>query len=122
MWIAVWLVLAMPLLHLGSAGAVVVAGYALFSVGETMLAPVLSPLAASLAPAGATGRTLAAMNGAQTLATAVGPGLSGLLLGLGLPAGFIVMQVLCCVIAIVGTRRLGRVIAAPRRREVALAR
>ena len=120
MWIGVWLVLALPLLHLSSSAAIVVAGYALFSVGETMLAPVLSPLAASLAPAGATGRTLAAMNGAQTLATAVGPGLSGLLLGLGLPAGFIVMQVLCCVVAIVGTRKLGRVTPAPRRPALAL--
>ena len=109
MWIAVWAVLAMPLLHVGSAAAIVVAGYALFSVGETMLAPVLSPLAASLAPMGATGRTLAAMNGAQTLATAVGPGLSGLLFGLGLPGGFIVLQVLCCIVSIVGTRRLARV-------------
>ena len=117
MWIGVWLVLALPLLHLSSSAAIVVAGYALFSVGETMLAPVLSPLAASLAPAGATGRTLAAMNGAQTLATAVGPGLSGLMLGLGLPAGFIAMQVLCCVVAIVGTRKLGRVTPTPRRRR-----
>ena len=120
MWIGVWLVLALPLLHLSSSAAIVIAGYALFSVGETMLAPVLSPLAASLAPAGATGRTLAAMNGAQTLATAVGPGLSGVMLGLGLPGGFIAMQVLCCVVAIVGTRKLGRVTAAPRRRHAAL--
>jgi MFS family permease len=123
MWIAVWAVLAMPLLHIGSASAIIIAGYALFSVGETMLAPVLSPLAASLAPAGATGRTLAAMNGAQTLATAVGPGLSGLMLGMGLPEGFIVMQVLCCVVSIVGTRRLARVMPArPRRDQLALAR
>jgi hypothetical protein len=106
-WIGVWLVLAEPMLHRGSASAFVVAGYALFSIGETMLAPVLTPLAASLAPAGAVGRTLAAMNGAQTAATAVGPALSGLLLGLGLPAGFIALQVLCCGLAIVGARRLG---------------
>lgn len=107
LWIAVWLVLAAPMLHEGSASALVIAGYALFSVGETMLAPVLTPLAASLAPTGATGRTLAAMNGAQTAATAVGPALSGVLLGLGLPVGFIGLQLLCCVLAIVGARRLG---------------
>ena len=123
MWIGVWAVLALPLLHVSSASAIVIAAYALFSLGETMLAPVLSPLAAALAPAGATGRTLAAMNGAQTLATAVGPGLSGLMLGLGLPAGFIVMQVLCCVVAVVGTRRLSRVTpATPSRSDIALAR
>jgi hypothetical protein len=111
-WIVVWLVFAAPMLHQGSASAFVLAGYALFSVGEPMLAPVLSPLAASLAPVGAVGRTLAAMNAAQTAATAAGPALSGLLLGIGLPAGFIAMQVLCCVLAIVAARRLGRVHAA----------
>ncbi len=63
------------------------------------------------------------MNGAQTLATAVGPGLSGLMLGIGLPEGFIAMQVLCCVVSIVGTRRLARVIPTrPRRDQLALAR
>lgn len=112
LWIGVWLVLAAPMLHQASASALVIAGYALFSVGETMLAPVLTPLAASLAPAGATGRTLAAMNGAQTAATAIGPGLSGVLLGLGLPVGFIALQLLCCVLAIVGARHLGVAIGA----------
>lgn len=122
-WIGVWLVLAVPLLHVGSASALVLAGYALFSVGETMLAPVLTPMAVALAPAGATGRTLAALAGAQTLATAVGPGLSGLLLALGLPAGFIVLQLLCCVLAIIGGRRLGGVAhRPPRQRAIAPAR
>lgn len=121
-WIAVWLVLAAPMMMLHHAGATgfVVSGYALFSVGETMLAPVLTPLAASLAPPGAAGRTLAAMNGAQTAATAVGPALSGVLLGLGAPALFIVLQVLCCALAIVGARRLGA--ATVRAGDVALAR
>ena len=123
LWIGVWLVLAAPMLHTLPAPALVIAGYGLFSVGETMLAPVLTPLAASLAPAGATGRTLAAMSGGQTLATAVGPGLSGVLLALGLPGGFIAMQIACCLLAVVGARRLGRTLAAaPRRDDVALAR
>ncbi|MBE7188036.1 MFS transporter, partial [Jatrophihabitans endophyticus] len=121
-WIGVWLVLAAPMLHVGSGTAFVIAGYGLFSVGETMLAPVLTPLAAALAPEGAAGRTLAAMSGAQTLATAVGPGLSGVLLALGLPVGFVVMQLLCCALAIVGARRLHLVLASPRRSDVALAR
>jgi MFS family permease len=112
-WVVVWLVLAAPLtVHAGAAGFVL-GGYALFSVGETMLAPVLSPLAATLAPAGAVGRTLAAMNGAQTAATAVGPGLAGTLLALGLPVGFIALQVLVCLLAVVGARRLARTVAAP---------
>jgi MFS family permease len=121
-WIGVWAVLAAPMLHRSSASVLVIAGYALFSVGETMLAPVLQPLAASLAPAGAAGRTLAALSGAQTFATVVGPAVSGALLGLGVPVLFIVLQVLCCVLAIEGARRLHRVTAAPQRAEVALAR
>lgn len=106
LWVGVWLVLGLPLLHREWGSTLVVAGYALFSVGETMLAPVLSPLAGQLAPQGAAGRTLGAITGAQTLATAVGPGLSGALLGLGAPAGFVALQLLCCSGAIVGARRL----------------
>lgn len=119
-WIAVWLLLAVPLLHLSSASTLVVAGYALFSVGETMLAPVLTPLAASLAPPGAVGRTMASLSGAQTLATAVGPGLSGLLFALGLPVGFIAMQLLCCVLAVVGARRIVGPASTSARTELAL--
>jgi MFS family permease len=107
-WVAVWLVLALPLAVPGAAGALVVLGYALFSPGETMLAPVLSPLAATLAPAGAVGRTLAAVNGAQTVATAVGPGLSAVLLGIGAPPVFLAVQVLTCLLAVGAALRLGR--------------
>ncbi|WP_375479879.1 MFS transporter [uncultured Jatrophihabitans sp.] len=105
-WVVVWLVLAAPMLGLGGASAFVIGGYALFSLGETVLAPVLSPLAAALAPDGAVGRTLAAMNAAQTAATALGPALSGVLLALGVPFAFIGLQLLCCVAAIIGARRL----------------
>ena len=108
LWIGVWLVFAAPLLVGAPAAGFVLLGYALFSVGETMLAPVLSPLAAALAPAGAVGRTLAAVNGAQTLATAVGPGLAALLLGAGQPLGFLALEVACCIGALFGARRLGR--------------
>lgn len=108
-WIGVWVVLGLPLLHQAWGPALVLSGYAIFSFGETVLAPVLSPLAATLAPEGATGRTLAAVTGAQTLATAVGPGLSGALLALGVPSGLIAMQIFCCVVAALGARQLGRV-------------
>jgi len=108
LWIGVWLVFAAPLLVGAPAAGFVLLGYALFSVGETMLAPVLSPLAAALAPAGAVGRTLAAVNGAQTLATAVGPGLAALLLGAGQPLGFLALEIACCIGALFGARRLAR--------------
>jgi MFS family permease len=100
LWIGCWTLLGLPLLHTGSATVFVIIGYASFSFGETMLSPVLTPLAASLAPEGAAGRTLAAISGATTLATAIGPALSGLLLALHLPVGFIALQLACCVGAI----------------------
>jgi MFS family permease len=113
LWVGVWVVLGLPLLHRSWAPTLVVAGYGLFSLGETMLAPVLSPLAGQLAPPGAAGRTLAAITGAQTLATAVGPGLSGALLGVGLPAGFVLLQLLCCAAAVLVARRLYRAMRDP---------
>lgn len=114
-WIGCWLVLALPLLHAGPAAAYVVVGYAAFSFGETMLSPVLSPLAAQFAPEGAVGRTLAAVGGATTGATAVGPALSGALLALHVPAGFIALQLACCVgaIAVAGTLRASRAVPVP---------
>ncbi|MBV9592859.1 MAG: MFS transporter [Actinobacteria bacterium] len=106
-WIVCWLVIAAPLAVGGIGASAVLLGYAGISFGETMLAPVLSPLAASVAPEGATGRTLAAVTGASTLANAVGPVLSGILLALQVPSGFIALQLLCCIGAIALAVRLG---------------
>jgi MFS family permease len=111
-WIGCWLLLGLPLLGLAGGGfgtIAVLGGYTSFSIGETMLAPVLSPLAAELSPDGATGRTLAAVTGATTLATAVGPAISGVLLALHLPTGFIVLQLGCCLATIAAARRLATV-------------
>jgi predicted MFS family arabinose efflux permease len=119
-WAGVWVLLGLPLLHEAWGPALVVVGYATFAFGETVLAPVLTPLAATLAPEGAAGRTLAAMNGAQTLATAVGPGLSGVLLAAGVPVGFVLLQLGCCAVSVVGARRLRRATAHVKT-EVALA-
>ena len=113
-WIGCWLLLALPLFAAGLASMAVLGGYAAFSVGETMLAPILSPLAAELAPDGAVGRTLGAVTGATTAASAVGPAISGVLMALHLPAGFIVLQLVCCVAAVGATARLGRVMAGAR--------
>ncbi|MCL2781986.1 MAG: MFS transporter, partial [Actinomycetia bacterium] len=105
-WIGCWLVLGLPMLVGGFGAAAVLIGYGSFGIGETVMAPVLSPLAASLAPEGAAGRTLASVTGASTAANAVGPVLSGALLALGLPAGFIVLQLACCALTIAAIRRL----------------
>ena len=113
-WVVCWLIFGLPLLLSGHDEGFVLLGFAVMSVGETMMAPILSPLAASLAPDGAAGRTIAAVTGAGTAATAVGPVLSSALLGLGRPGEFIVLQVSCCVAAGLLALRLGRVLAPAR--------
>ncbi|MDQ2958248.1 MAG: hypothetical protein M3Y42_14945, partial [Actinomycetota bacterium] len=111
LWVGCWVIFGLPLVIGGHDSAFVVLGFAALSVGETMMAPILSALAVSLAPAGATGRSIAAVTGAGTVATAVGPILSGALLALGLPALFIGLQILCCVAAGVAAVRLGQVMS-----------
>jgi MFS family permease len=111
LWVGCWLIFGLPLVISGHDSAFVLLGFAALSVGETMMAPILSALAVSLAPAGATGRSIAAVTGASTVATAVGPILSSSLLGLGHPGAFIGLQVLCCVAAGVAAVRLGRLMS-----------
>lgn len=108
LWVGCWLVFGAPLVVSGAGSIAVITGYAAISFGETALAPVLNPFAASLAPEGAVGRTLGAVSGAQTVATALGPALSGALLALGVPAGFIALQLGCCLGAAWLALRLGR--------------
>jgi MFS family permease len=110
LWVVCWLVFGAPLLISGLGSGAVVFGYAAISFGETVMAPVLNPFAAALAPDGAVGRTLGAVAGATTIATAIGPALSGVLLALGAPMLFIVMQLLCCLGAAAFALRLGRLV------------
>ncbi len=107
-WVVCWLVFGLPLVTHGLGSSSVLIGYGAIAFGETMLAPILSPFAASIAPEGAAGRTLAAVTGATTLADAIGPVLSGVLLALHVPAGFIGLQVACCLGAMTLALRLGR--------------
>jgi MFS family permease len=111
LWIGCWLIFATPLLSPGLGTGAVLLGYLSISFGESMLAPVLNPFAATLAPDGALGRTLGGVTGAITMGNAIGPGLSGVLLALHLPAGFIALQLACCTGAAALALRLGRQIA-----------
>ncbi len=112
LWVVCWLIFALPLMISGYDSVFALLGFAALSFGETMMAPILSPLAAALAPEGAAGRTMAAVTGATTVATAIGPILASMLLGMHLPAGFIAMQILFCVASAAASLRLGRMISA----------
>jgi MFS family permease len=110
LWVLCWLIFAVPLALPAAGSLAIVVGYGAISFGETVLAPVLSPFAATLAPDGAVGRTLGAVTGASTAATAVGPAVSGVLLALGVPLLFIAVQLACCVGGAWLALRLGRIV------------
>ena len=69
--------------------ALFVTTFGIFAVGETMYAPVLNPLTASLAPSGLVGTTLGMFTALQTGFSAVGPLVAGVILGAGLGSLFI---------------------------------
>lgn len=93
-WVMSWLLLELALFVSSStAGLLFVIAFMLFAVGETMYAPVLSPLAASVAPTGMVGTTLGALSALRTGVSAVGPLVAGLLLALDVPHVFVLAHV-----------------------------
>ena len=89
-WVLSWLVLSAAHTCPGLAGALFVTTFGIFAVGETMYAPVLNPLTASLAPSGMVGTTLGVFGAIQTSGSAVGPLLAGVVLDAGHGTVFIV--------------------------------
>lgn len=112
LWATSWALLLGALVGWPPPAGALVSAYAVFAFGETLLSPVLTPLAASMAPVGATGRTLSVVSAARTLAGAVGPSLSGVLLANGVPAVFVGTQLGLCLVAALLLRRLRRRIPA----------
>jgi MFS family permease len=96
-WLACWLLFAAPLVVHGSNAQFVLAGFVVLAIGDTLMAPVLPPLAADLAPEHLRARSLAAVSGTSNLAIAIGPLLASLLLGLNLRSGYVVLQMVACV-------------------------
>ena len=84
-WVGSWLLLEAALFvspHVAS--ALFVVAFAIFAVGETMYAPILSPLTAAVAPPGLVGTTLGALAALRTGISAVGPLVAGALLAFAL--------------------------------------
>jgi predicted MFS family arabinose efflux permease len=111
-WVGVWLILGLPLAGGASANLCLLTALIVMALGETVMAPVLTPLAASFAPPGATATTVAAVTTAQTVAMLAGPALSGALFALGVPAVFIGFQIACCLGTLVLLPGLARHVAA----------
>ena len=112
-WTVSWLVLAAASAAPGLAAALFVTTFGIFAVGETMYAPVLNPLTASLAPSGLVGTTLGMFTALQTGFSAVGPLVAGVVLGAGLGSLFIGVHVAISLLAVFGAWRLRAVLRAP---------
>ena len=100
----------MPML----AGTMFVGVYGVFAVGETMYAPVLNPLTASLAPSGMVGTTLGVFAAVQTGASALGPLLAGVALTAGHGSLFVGVHVGISLIAVFAALRLRTLLAGSR--------
>ena len=112
-WTVSWLVLAASALAPQLAAVLFVTTFAIFAVGETMYAPVLNPLTASLAPSGLVGTTLGMFTALQTGFSAVGPLVAGVILGAGLGSLFIGLHVAISLLAVFGAWRLRATLKAP---------
>ena len=112
-WTLSWLVLAAASLAPELSAVLFVTTFGIFAVGETMYAPVLNPLTASLAPSGLVGTTLGMFTALQTGFSAVGPLVAGVILGAGLGGLFIGVHVAISLLAVFGAWRLRAVLKAP---------
>ncbi|MEU6854400.1 MFS transporter [Actinacidiphila alni] len=110
-WTVAWLVAGASGLVHGShaiAVAAIISTYALFGLGEAMLAPTVAPLVADLAPARMVGQYNSAFALVKQLALALGPAVGGLMAGAGAYGAYIVMLVLCSLAISVTALRMGR--------------
>jgi len=107
-WTVSWVLLAFASHTPGLAAALFVTTFGVFAVGETMYAPVLNPLTASLAPQGMVGTTLGIFTALQTGFSAVGPLVAGVVLGAGLGGIFVGLHVAVSVLALFAAWRLRR--------------
>lgn len=113
-WVLSWLLLAAASGIPALAGAMFVGVFAVFAVGETMYAPVLNPLTASLAPSGMVGTTLGLFAALQTGASALGPLLAGVALSAGRGSLFVGVHVGISLVAVCAALRLRALLAGSR--------
>lgn len=114
-WTAAWLVLALASFEPGLASVLFVSSFGVFAVGETMYAPILNPLTASLAPSGLVGTTLGLFTALQTGFSAVGPLVAGVILGAGFGSAFVGLHIAITLVAVLAAWRLRVAMRAARR-------
>jgi MFS family permease len=114
-WTVAWLAAGASGLvnsHHAVAVVAIISTYALFGLGEAMLAPTVSPLVADLAPERMVGRYNAAFALVKQLALAVGPAVGGLIAAAGAYDAYVVLLVGCSLGVSVIALRLGRHLSA----------
>ncbi|MBY8881416.1 MFS transporter [Actinacidiphila acidipaludis] len=97
--------------HHAAAVAAIISTYALFGLGEAMLAPTVSPLVADLAPERMVGQYNAAFALVKQLALALGPAVGGVLAAAGAYDAYLLMLVVCSLAISAIALRLGRRLA-----------
>ncbi|HEX7535420.1 MAG TPA: MFS transporter [Dermatophilaceae bacterium] len=113
-WVLSWLLLAAASFMPALAATMFVMVYGVFAVGETMYAPVLNPLTASLAPTGMVGTTLGIFAALQTGVSAAGPLLAGVALSAGHGSLFVAVHVVISLIAVFAALRLRALLSGSR--------
>jgi MFS family permease len=113
-WVLSWLLLAASSVMPELAGTMFVVVFGVFAVGETMYAPVLNPLTASLAPSGMVGTTLGIFAALQTGVSAAGPLLAGVALSAGHGSMFVAVHVGISLMAVFAALRLRALLSGSR--------
>jgi MFS family permease len=113
-WVFSWLLLAASSVLPTMAATMFVVVYGVFAVGETMYAPVLNPLTASLAPSGMVGTTLGIFAALQTGVSAAGPLLAGVALSAGRGSLFVAVHVGISLVAVFAALRLRALLSGSR--------
>jgi len=113
-WVLSWLLLAAASFVPELAGTMFVVVFGVFAVGETMYAPVLNPLTASLAPSGMVGTTLGIFAALQTGVSAAGPMLAGVALTAGRGSLFVAVHVGISLVAVFAALQLRSLLAGSR--------
>ena len=113
-WVLSWLLLAAASFLPALAATMFVMVYGVFAVGETMYAPVLNPLTASLAPSGMVGTTLGIFAALQTGVSAAGPLLAGVALSAGHGTLFVGVHVGISLVAVFAALRLRALLSGSR--------
>jgi MFS family permease len=116
-WVFSWLLLAAASFMPALAGAMFVGVFGVFAIGETMYAPVLNPLTASLAPSGMVGTTLGIFAALQTGVSAAGPLLAGVALSTGRGSLFVGVHVGISLIAVFAAIRLRSLLSGSHTRQ-----